>query len=1457
MNEASSTSNKTELQPYLSPLAVFALSVGSAIGWGSLVVTSKSYLSQAGPAGSVLGLLIGFAMMLLVSSHYHFLTNRFPGAGGLYTYVKKVFGYDRAFLIAWFMFLIYISIFWANATSVPLFARYFFGAVFKQGYLFTVFQYDVYLGEAIATLVVMWLIGLLCMKSKVATARLMVITVLLFTIGITVCFAAGMIGHSSSGMSMSPAFVPDKNVLQQVIRIAFISPWAFIGFETISNSSQEYKFKHSNMFRVLVTAVAVTTALYVFIVLLSVTAYPEGCSSWLDYIGRLDEFEGIAGLPAFFAAEHYLGQAGVYILMACLAALVLSSLIGMLRAVSRLCFAVAQDGILPKRFAKLNDKQIPVNAILLVLLVSLPIPFLGRTAIGWIVDTTTVGATIIYGAVSVTVFKVSGQEGAKRNRIISGICLPILFVFAVFLIFPSAFGDYTLETETYVLLAVWSFVGLVYFNFVMRNDHERKFGKAIIVWLALLVFIVLMSMTWAERLNESRENAIISEIRGYMDGTASAEILQQDKDEFLSAKLAQLHEADNTSVFVIVGLFGVSLIVMFVNYTYMRRWEEKASEERDEAQTIALTDPMTGVKSKHAFLLRQNEIDAAIEDGTVGEFAIAVCDVNGLKVINDTLGHKAGDEYIQSASRMICDIFQHSPVYRTGGDEFAVILRDRDYFIRKELVLALHDRSVAHISTNEVVVSGGLSDYAPEEDSCFHDVFERADALMYEEKKLLKGMGAATREDAEEATVSLFPDDEDAQIMHLKRYVLIVDDVQLNQMMLGSMLEDSFEILYASDGIEALEQVKTHVDDLALVLLDLQMPRMGGMEVLKVMKEEEELAGIPVIVVTGDQSAEVDCLKIGAIDFIPKPYPSAEVIQTRVTRCIELSEKRNIIQSTERDSVTNLLNLDYFLRYVRMYDQHYHDMPMDAIVLDVNHFRMLNERYGRQYGDSVLSRIGQRVRQISREIGGVCCRRQADVFLIYCPHTEDYEGILDKASEGLVDEDVSKNRVRLRMGVYSEVDKSIQIDRRFDHAKAAANAVRSGYQKAIGIYDTKMHEAELFRERLLEDFRPSLESNRFMVYLQPKFDIRPEKPVLASAEALVRWDHPELGLISPGVFIPLLEENGLILDLDQFVWRETAARIRDWKDRFGFSVPVSVNVSRIDMLTPNLKSIFAEILDTNGLSPDDLMLEITESAYTGDSDQVISTAKELRGMGMGFRIEMDDFGTGYSSLGMLSHLPIDALKLDMSFVRNAFGETRDVRMIELIIDIADYLHVPVVAEGVETEEQYLVLKAMGCDYVQGYYFSKPVPYEDFDQFLIERGEAKVEIAPATKKTYMSVSKALTSDFESIFYVDVVTDFYLEFFMSKDGDLEIRPAGTNFFAEARERLLADMSEADAQKVREATSKTNLIQMAEREATLDLSFSKEKDGVSTTYSLQSIRTRESDHHHIVIGVRQTEA
>ena len=551
-----------------------------------------------------------------------------------------------------------------------------------------------------------------------------------------------------------------------------------------------------------------------------------------------------------------------------------------------------------------------------------------------------------------------------------------------------------------------------------------------------------------------------------------------------------------------------------------------------------------------------------------------------------------------------------------------------------------------------------------------------------------------------------------------RRRVLVVEDEEINREILGAILEESYEVVFATDGDEALERVEENKGLLSVILLDLIMPRMPGQEVLRQLKASPETRDIPVIVASADQSQEIQCLDAGATDFIQKPYPDAGVILARVRRTIELSEDRQIIQSTERDPLTGLYNREFFYSYAEQYDQYHRDTPMDAIVIDVNHFATLNERYGRAYADEVLRRIGEKAREMVQDSGGIVCRREADIFQVYCPHREDYKALLDNASQGLAGENNAGNRVRLRMGVYSNADKTIEIERRFDRAKMAADTVRHSFTRNIGVYDDTLRKSELYAEQLIEDFPRAIEEHQFKVYYQPKFDIRPDKPVLNSAEALVRWDHPELGMISPGVFIPLFEENGLIQALDGYVWEEAARQIRDWRDRLGYAVPVSVNVSRVDTRDPNIVYRFLTLLEEHGLVEGDLHLEVTESAYSEDSEQIIDTVKRLRAVG--FQIEMDDFGTGYSSLNMLSALPIDALKLDMSFIRTAFSQDRDTHMLEVIVEIADHLGVPVIAEGVETEEQLVALKEIGCDIVQGYYFSPPVPADKFEKFLLER-----------------------------------------------------------------------------------------------------------------------------------------
>ena len=473
-------------------------------------------------------------------------------------------------------------------------------------------------------------------------------------------------------------------------------------------------------------------------------------------------------------------------------------------------------------------------------------------------------------------------------------------------------------------------------------------------------------------------------------------------------------------------------------------------------KALSETDPLTGVRSKHAWLIKEKELDAAVRSGGADAFAVVVCDVNGLKKINDTYGHKAGDAYIREACGMVCDIFRHSPVYRVGGDEFAVVLTGRDYALRGDLMSALHERSVEHIAVGGAVVAGGLASLRPGEDGSARDLFQRADERMYEEKKRLKSLGAAARDD-EASSAECAEGDEEPPIIRVKRHLLIVEDERINRELLGLALRGGYELLYAADGCEALEQVRAHREHLAMILLDLQMPRLSGIEVLKILKNDEELRSIPVIVMTADQEAELDCLNLGAMDFIPKPYPKREIIRARVSKCIELSETRDIIRATERDSLTSLFNLDYFFRYVRLYDQNYPELPMDAAALDIDRFRTINERCGRKYGDRLLRRLGERVRTLARKLGGVGSRQGADTFLIYLPHQEDYAALLARLSADLCEEGDGAAAVRLRMGVYTDADKALDIRLRFERAKRAADAVKRTGGEAVGFWSGGEH----------------------------------------------------------------------------------------------------------------------------------------------------------------------------------------------------------------------------------------------------------------------------------------------------------------------------------------------------------------------------------------------------------------
>ncbi len=545
--------------------------------------------------------------------------------------------------------------------------------------------------------------------------------------------------------------------------------------------------------------------------------------------------------------------------------------------------------------------------------------------------------------------------------------------------------------------------------------------------------------------------------------------------------------------------------------------------------------------------------------------------------------------------------------------------------------------------------------------------------------------------------------------------VLVVDDQEINRDALGIILEDDYDVIYAQNGKEALHAMHEHIDDLVIVLLDLMMPVMDGFEVLKTVRNDEDLRKIPIIVLTSDKSAELRALQMGAADFITKPFDAHEVILARVGRIIELSEGRKLISSAETDKLTGLYNRNFFFEYADRLYKYHKDRHMDAIVLNIEQFHSINDLNGRQFGDRVLKTLGEEIKAFMNETVGIASRFEADRFAIYCVGQDDYKSLLKRFQDKL-DEQFPEVNVHLRMGVklWAEDTEPVVM---FDRARAACNMTRGDYQNPLMIYSEEMRLKELMNRRLLNDLRLAVEENQLIVYYQPKYDIQCNPPRLISAEALIRWKHPELGMIAPGDFIPLFEKNGLISVVDSFVWKQAAKQISLWREKYGFTLPVSVNLSRVDIFDPALTDKLVELVRDYDLKFDDLKLEVTESSYTDNAKMLLELIHNLRTMG--FEVEMDDFGAGYSSLNMLSDMPIDVLKMDMKFVRNIEQSETDLLLVKLIIDIARYMNLEVVAEGVENNKQLSLLQDAGCNVVQGFYFSRPLPPEEFEK-LIEK-----------------------------------------------------------------------------------------------------------------------------------------
>ena len=545
------------------------------------------------------------------------------------------------------------------------------------------------------------------------------------------------------------------------------------------------------------------------------------------------------------------------------------------------------------------------------------------------------------------------------------------------------------------------------------------------------------------------------------------------------------------------------------------------------------------------------------------------------------------------------------------------------------------------------------------------------------------------------------------------RSILVVEDNELNREMLCAMLEDRYNVLQAENGKEGLEVLQENYRDISIIVLDVQMPVMNGYEFLHAVKDDDLLKEIPVIVATGSSDIEEEerCLELGATDFVIKPYKK-NIVLKRISNIIRLRESASTLKEVEFDDLTGVFTRQAFFHHAQKILQDNPNIDFTLAISDIQDFTLVKERYGMKVANDLLLRNVALLRKAQVE-NYVFGRYDDNQFIVMAPSSERYAEIRKQRRGRLTIPLPEEGVAVLKFGVKRSIEHDVSIKEHCRHVLMALDTIKHVYGVNYTLFDENMQKYYDRRIAIERSMVKALENGDFQIFYQPKHDSRTGE--LVGAEALVRWTHPEFGFLSPAEFIPVFEQTGFISEVDFYAWKRTCMNQREWQDKGLRIVPISVNCSRSELLQNDFLHKWFKPLKDSALSSQYMHLEVTESLFTEHFDKLSEVLRECQQRGV--KIELDDFGTGYSSLSMFQLLPLDIIKFDMAFVKG-LDSPRQARVMAACVRLVHNLGLKCIAEGVETSQQLEKVKEMGIDAVQGYYYSRPLPKAEFEQYLM-------------------------------------------------------------------------------------------------------------------------------------------
>ena len=912
--------------------------------------------------------------------------------------------------------------------------------------------------------------------------------------------------------------------------------------------------------------------------------------------------------------------------------------------------------------------------------------------------------------------------------------------------FVRSRGDF----QIYYTIGTWILIPgcvllIIFFLLSKINDvpYGQKKAAAIFSW-AMIMFGSLF-FTYGELLEKSAiSNATLFCLGvGIMPILSGPEIIPILSIYLISSLAMGWHL--HVHPFIIQELIALACLSFFASATQylsnLRIYKERhlLGILNNRLEELAEKDPLTELLNRRGL----QRMTQPLFDGFSNNkhFAVLMLDIDHFKDYNDMYFHDAGDQCLRKIGECLrnCACRQGDIVARYGGEEFVICAQN----ISDQNVISFALRILDEIKKldilferdgkkDRVTMSIGAALGGHHKKTSLGDLINAADMELYNAKtngrncvsfcgQIYRHANSARETEAAPCRWEDFTL-EDARNSHGRKVILVADDNVVNREILCRILSSDYAVLAVENGRQALDILEEQIPMISGVMLDLVMPVMDGYKLLETIVGNEKYKNLPIIVTTSnvDKGSEKKALMLGAWDFVSKPY-DAEIIKFRLKNAIDrsqLSAFKQLKYLAEYDALTGIYNKTKFFDATRKMLDANRFRRFAFLRFDVNRFSLVNSFFGVAEGDRLLKYIAQGIQAYANDrLPFTYGRAEGDVFGMCMTYSaeEQIRHMMQFCKKHLsaypLDYDISPN-----CGIYLVDNHDMPVEKMYDRATLAAKRCKGDYVTAYAFYNDEMGQSVEKEQEIINEMNTAMEKDQFTIYLQPKFNLA--NNTYEGAEALVRWIHPQKGLITPGDFIPVFEKNGFISVLDNCVWEKACMLLKKWMDSGIAFHPISVNVSRVNLYNPGFVDSLCKLTEKYNIPKACLNLELTESAYVENPQNMIRTINRLHDNG--FLIMMDDFGSGYSSLNILKDIDVDVLKIDMRFLSRTELPHKSEQIIASVVQMAKGLGIATIAEGVETKEQAGLLWRTGCDYAQGYFFAKPMPVGDYEKHILGR-----------------------------------------------------------------------------------------------------------------------------------------